>query len=151
MKFRSTDNSLKHGTVTVRHGGEDFEITTLRVDRATDGRNAEVEFTTDWREDALRRDFTFNAMFVDTKGNLHDFFEGQEHLRKGLVRFVGDAEQRIKEDFVRILRFFRMMTKNLGVMSWCYDEADLEAIRRNAWGLELPHISGERIWMEMEP
>ena len=57
MKWRFTDNSLKHGTITVRHGDEDFEITTLRVDRATDGRNAEVEFTTEWREDALRRDF----------------------------------------------------------------------------------------------
>ncbi len=81
-----------------------FEVTTLRIDRVTDGRRAEVEFTTDWKLDANRRDLTVNAMFLDLDGNLYDFFTGKEDLEKRRVAFVGDARVRIQEDYLRILR-----------------------------------------------
>ena len=98
---------IKHGTITAVSGGRPFEITTLRRDVETDGRHAVVAFTDDWRADASRRDFTFNAMFADSAGQLWDFFGGREDLAAGRVRFVGDAATRIDEDVLRILRFFR--------------------------------------------
>lgn len=98
---------IKHGTVTVIADHQVFEVTTLRRDVATDGRWAEVEYTNDWQQDAARRDFTMNALFCDADGNVTDFFGGIDDLKAGLVRFVGEPEQRIKEDVLRILRFFR--------------------------------------------
>jgi len=98
---------LKHGTVTAIVEGHPFEITTLRRDVSTDGRHAEVAFTDDWKMDASRRDFTINAMFATVDGDVLDPFGGVEDLRQGVVRFVGEAPQRIHEDVLRILRFFR--------------------------------------------
>jgi len=98
---------LKHGTVTAVEGAKTIEITTLRVDVETDGRHAEVAFTTDWLEDAKRRDFTFNALYSAPDGSLYDPFDGLADLRAGLVRFIGNAKDRIEEDALRILRFFR--------------------------------------------
>lgn len=98
----------KHGTVTARiNDQENFEITTLRVDVATDGRHAEVEFTKSWLLDANRRDLTINSMFLGLDGKLYDYFYGYEDLKSRRVMFVGDAASRIKEDFLRILRYFR--------------------------------------------
>lgn len=135
---------IDHGTVAVRVRGEQFEITTLRVDAETDGRHAKVAFTNDWREDALRRDFTINAMSMDLDGNLYDYFDGHKHIQEKHVTFVGDADQRIKEDYLRILRFFRFRAK----LSVGFDHSDIVAISKNASGLR--QISGERIWMEMQ-
>jgi poly(A) polymerase len=106
-KILYVPTGLKHGTVTAIVDGHPFEITTLRLDVATFGRHAEVEFTDDWAADAARRDFTINAIFCTPEGNLFDPFGGVEDLRLGRVRFVGDASQRIQEDVLRILRFFR--------------------------------------------
>ena len=102
---------LKHGTVTAVQGGQTIEITTLRIDTETDGRHAEVAFTTDWLEDAKRRDFTFNALYTAPDGSLFDPFEGLIDLKAGTVRFIGDAGERIEEDALRILRFFRFYGK----------------------------------------
>lgn len=98
---------LQHGTITAVINSRHFEVTTLRHDVETDGRRAKVKFHTDWEADAARRDFTINALYLSPLGKLDDFFGGQEDLRKGLVRFIGNAGQRIDEDALRILRFFR--------------------------------------------
>ncbi len=98
---------LKHGTITALAEGQHFEITTLRVDVETFGRHAKVAFTDDWQLDAARRDFTINAIYADRDGQLYDPVGGQADLAAGRVRFVGDAAQRIDEDKLRILRFFR--------------------------------------------
>lgn len=135
---------IQHGTITAVVNGEPFELTTLRIDVETDGRHAEVEWTSDFEQDAGRRDFTINAMSVDPEGNLFDFFGGQADLEAGLVRFIGNAEDRIQEDFLRILRFFRFQQR-LG--SGTIDQDSMDAIRHNVAGLK--SISGERIWMEM--
>ncbi len=98
---------IEHGTVTIVNQYMPFEVTTLRNDVTTDGRRATVAFSDDWAEDAARRDFTMNAMYCDAHGNIFDFTNGYEDIRKHLVKFVGDPEKRIREDFLRILRFFR--------------------------------------------
>ncbi len=105
--LRAVPTGVSHGTVTAVASGASFEITTLRRDVRTDGRHAQVAFTSDWQEDAARRDFTMNAMFCDTTGRLWDWFDGATDARLGRVRFVGEPEQRIREDVLRIMRFFR--------------------------------------------
>lgn len=106
-KIKYAPTGLKHGTVTAIVDGHPFEITTLRIDVNPFGRHAEVAFTDDWEKDAARRDFTINAMSATLEGDVYDPFNGVEHLRTGKVVFVGEAEQRITEDILRILRFFR--------------------------------------------
>ena len=135
---------IEHGTVTAISGGRPFEITTLRRDVETDGRRAVVAFTDDWREDAARRDFTMNAMSLSSDGTLHDYFGGAGDARAGLVRFVGDPELRIREDVLRILRFFRFQA-HYGRTS--PDETGLRACASLA-GL-LPALSGERVRTEL--
>jgi poly(A) polymerase len=98
---------IEHGTVTVVHESAAFEVTTLRNDIETDGRHAVVSFTDDWAEDAARRDFTINAMYCDASGKIYDFTDGYADILKQKVRFVGEPLQRIREDNLRILRFFR--------------------------------------------
>ena len=101
-------NGERHGTVTPRiNDKQNFEITTLRIDVITNGRHAEVQFTTDWQLDAYRRDLTINSMFLGFDGTVYDYFNGYEDLMKRRVRFVGDPDMRIKEDYLRILRYFR--------------------------------------------
>lgn len=98
----------RHGTITARIDDEEnFEVTTLRIDVKTDGRHAKVEFTTDWLLDANRRDLTINSMFLDFDGKVYDFFYGYEDLLARRARFVGDASNRIIEDYLRIMRYFR--------------------------------------------
>ena len=98
---------IKFGTVGIMINGKVLEVTSLRKDIKTDGRHAEVEFTTDWQEDASRRDLTINAVYADEKGNVFDYYNGIDDLQKGIVRFIGNPNQRIREDYLRILRFFR--------------------------------------------
>lgn len=98
---------IAHGTVTAVMEGRNVEITSLRRDVATDGRHATVAFTTDWKQDAARRDFTMNALSLTPTGDLFDYFKGASDARVGRLRFVGDPATRIREDHLRILRLFR--------------------------------------------
>jgi len=142
---------LKHGTVPFLIEGEILDVTTLRVDTVTDGRHAEVRFVRDFRADAARRDFTFNAMSIDRAGKLHDHFGGEDDLRANVVRFVGEPQSRMQEDFLRILRYYRFLAR-YGAEQPMGEarrvrEANHVAIKGCAGGLQ--RISGERIWSEM--
>ncbi|MDH7794196.1 MULTISPECIES: CCA tRNA nucleotidyltransferase [unclassified Beijerinckia] len=106
-RLRTIPTGIEHGTVTVLIEGTTFEVTTLREDIATDGRHAVVRFGRDFRADALRRDFTINALSVDAAGKLHDYTDGVSDIGARHVRFIGVARQRIREDYLRILRLFR--------------------------------------------
>jgi len=107
-KIRAVPTGIDHGTVTAVSSGHPFEVTSLRRDVSTDGRRATVAFTDDWQEDAARRDFTINALSADPiTGEVHDYFGGKEDLLARRVRFIGDPLERIAEDHLRILRFFR--------------------------------------------
>ena len=107
-KIKAVPTGIEHGTVTAVSDGHAFEVTTLRRDVSTDGRRATVAFTDDWKEDAARRDFTINALFADPlTGELFDYFGGLADLEERHIRFIGDPLQRIAEDHLRILRFFR--------------------------------------------
>ncbi|XP_037093627.1 CCA tRNA nucleotidyltransferase 1, mitochondrial-like [Pollicipes pollicipes] len=137
----------RHGTITARIADAvNMEVTTLRVDVATDGRHAEVEFTTDWELDAGRRDLTVNAMFLDFDGTVYDYFDGVDDLERRRVRFVGDPARRIQEDYLRILRYFRFYGR-LAAAPDAHEAASLDAIRANTAGLA--RISGERLWSEL--
>ncbi|XP_030061681.1 CCA tRNA nucleotidyltransferase 1, mitochondrial [Microcaecilia unicolor] len=137
----------KHGTITARIHEENFEVTTLRIDVSTDGRHAEVLFTTDWLKDAERRDLTINSMFLGLDGTLYDYFGGFEDLKNKRVCFVGNAAQRIQEDYLRIMRYFRFYGR-IAEHPNDHDPATLDAIRHNAQALA--GISGERIWIELK-
>ncbi len=145
LGFKVIPTGIAHGTVTVIAGGRHFEVTTLRRDVACFGRHATVEFAADFREDAARRDFTINAMSCDREGHLFDYFGGREDLLAGRVRFVGEPRQRIREDYLRILRFFRFFARFGRPPA---DAAALEACAAEAAGLE--RLSGERIRGELE-
>jgi poly(A) polymerase len=131
---------IKHGTVTAVIGAKHFEITTLRRDVESYGRHALVEYTDDWVADAARRDFTINALFCDIDGAIYDPFGGLSDLRTRRVRFVGDAEARIREDVLRLLRFFRFYAHYGAAPP---DEAALAGCRTLAH--LLPTLSGERV------
>lgn len=136
---------IEHGTVTAISGGEPFEITTLREDIETDGRRAVVRFGTHWKADAERRDFTLNALYCDRSGKLYDPLGGYDDLFFRRIRFIGDPDQRIAEDRLRILRFFRFF-------AWYgSDRPDAQSLKacvrhRN----ELSGLSAERVWQEMK-
>lgn len=98
---------MEHGTFTLVIDKVPYEITTLRRDVATDGRRATIAYTDKWEEDAARRDFTINALYMDFDGTIYDYTNGQQDLKEGAVRFIGQATDRIQEDYLRILRFFR--------------------------------------------
>ena len=139
------ETGLAHGTVTAVLAGEPVEVTSLRRDVATDGRHAEVEWTTDWREDAARRDFTINAMSLSADGALWDYFGGRGDLAAGRVRFVGDAAVRLAEDYLRALRFFRFQAR---YGRGAPDPEAMAAIRAAVPGLA--RLSVERVWMELK-
>jgi len=141
---KTIPTGLSHGTITALIARVPYEITTLRRDITTDGRHAEVVWTTDWQEDAARRDFTINALFCDRHGAIHDYFGGQNDLKAHRLRFVGDAGQRIEEDALRILRFFRFDARFGSAKP---DEEALSAIRARA-GL-IAGLSAERLASEM--
>ncbi len=103
------DYGIDFGTVTALMGEQKYEITSLRKDVDTNGRFPEVEFTDSWEEDAFRRDFTINSIYVSMNGEIFDLNNGVEDLKKNKLRFIGDAEKRIKEDFLRIMRFYRFL------------------------------------------
>jgi len=143
--LHAVPTGFEHGTVTVVVDKVPFEVTTLRRDIETFGRHARVTFTTDWREDAMRRDFTMNALYCDGDGSVHDPLGGYADLKAKRVRFIGDAHQRIREDYLRILRFFRFIAQ-YGDGS-APDPQGLAAARSEKAGLA--HLSGERIRAEL--
>tara|TARA_A100001015_G_scaffold183263_1_gene203930 strand:- start:749 stop:2023 length:1275 start_codon:yes stop_codon:yes gene_type:complete len=100
-------SGVEYGTITALEEKYKFEITTLRKDIFTDGRHAKVKFSEDWKEDASRRDFTINSIYSDREGNLFDPYDGKKDLESGIIKFIGDPDKRIKEDYLRILRYLR--------------------------------------------
>lgn len=143
--LRFVPTGLAHGTVTLLAAGKGFEVTSLRRDVETDGRHARVAFTDNWQEDAARRDFTINAMSYSRAGEIFDYFDGQADLAIGRVRFVGAAQKRIREDYLRILRFFRFFAR---YGQGTPDEDAVAAIAKEAGGLT--SLSAERVWSELK-
>jgi poly(A) polymerase len=142
-KLRSVSTGIEHGTVTIVSDGTGFEVTTLRHDIETDGRKAKVKYTDDWASDAARRDFTLNALYCSGDGEVFDPLEGFADLESRTIRFVGDPDARIREDYLRILRFFRFISQ------YGRGEADtngLAACARLKDGLQ--QLSRERIGQE---
>ena len=143
IKFFET--GIEHGTITAVIDDQNFEITTLRKDVKTDGRHAVVEYTTNWKEDSLRRDFSINSIYSDLDGNLYDPNSGHKDLNVGIIKFIGDPETRIKEDYLRIIRYLRFYTE--------YSKIDHEIniiknIKKNIEGLG--KISKERQFNELK-
>lgn len=144
-RIKAVPTGIDHGTVTAVSDGHPYEVTTLRRDVSTDGRRATVAFTTDWEEDAARRDFTINALSADPKtGEVFDYFGGLEDLLERHVRFIGDPLKRIAEDHLRILRYFRFHAR-FGAGN--PDAAALDACTRRA--NDLMALSRERIADEL--
>jgi len=141
--IKAVPTGIEHGTITAVVDGKPYEITTLRKDVKTDGRHAEVTFSADWNEDASRRDFTMNALYAERDGTLHDPMGGYDDALSGSVRFIGEPQARIKEDYLRILRFFRF---NAWYGKGEYDKAGLAACAANKAGLK--KLSGERVQKE---
>ena len=134
---------IEHGTITAIADHKGVEVTSLRADVSTDGRRATVAFTDDWETDARRRDFTINAMYLSPEGALFDPTGGKEDLKAGRVRFIGDAEMRIREDYLRILRFFRFSAR---FARNGFDQIGLAACEKLRGGIAT--LSGERIGAE---
>ena len=143
--LKTAPTGLSHGTVTVIAQGRPFEVTTLRCDVETDGRHAVIRFTRDWEEDASRRDFTMNALYCDASGEIFDPLGGLPDIHGGRVRFIGSAEDRIREDYLRILRFFRFFAL---YGSGRPDVAGLKACARLKAGIAT--LSAERVWAELK-
>ena len=139
------DTGISHGTVTVILNQKKFEITTLRKDVSTDGRHANVQFTSNWELDASRRDFTINAIYSDINGKIFDPLDGVSDLHNGKIKFIGLPEKRIQEDYLRILRYFRFFTQYSKID---YDQDTIQSIKENINGLN--KISNERIFDELK-
>ena len=139
------ETGIEHGTVTAIIDKYKYEITSLRKDIKTDGRHAKVEFSADWKEDAMRRDFSINSIYSDEKGNLFDPNGGKKDLEEGLINFIGDTESRIKEDYLRILRYIRFF---LNYSKHKHDAETIKIIKRNIDGIS--KLSSERLLDEFK-
>ncbi len=142
--LKAVPTGIEHGTVTIVSDGHGFEVTTLRHDVETDGRRAKVSFTDDWAADAARRDFTLNALYCDAAGAVYDPLGGYGDVLSRSIRFVGDAAERISEDYLRILRYFRFLAQYGNGPA---DDAALAACRSLRAGLL--QLSRERVGQEM--
>lgn len=143
--LKAIPTGIDHGTITLVSAGRPFEVTTLRRDVATDGRHATVAFTDQWHEDAARRDFTFNALYADADGQVSDPVGGLPDLAAGRLRFIGNARQRIEEDYLRLLRYFRFFARYARLPP---DTALLAVLAETAPGLD--RLSPERVWSELK-
>jgi tRNA nucleotidyltransferase/poly(A) polymerase len=139
------ESGIEHGTITALINNRKFEITSLRKDVDTDGRHAKVEFSDNWKEDASRRDFTINSIYADIEGSLFDPFDGKKDLENGKVKFIGDIEIRIKEDYLRILRYVRFF---LNYSKDKHDPKIIKTIKKNLSGVSV--ISSERLLDEFQ-
>ncbi len=143
--YQTVPTGIEHGTVTVIVDGQPFEVTTLREDVETDGRRATVMYGRSWEADAKRRDFTINGLYADADGAVIDLVDGVADIKQQNLRFIGDAETRIREDYLRILRFFRFF-------AWYGrgrpDAEGLKACARLKSGLD--GLSAERVWAELK-
>tara|TARA_B110000438_G_scaffold281695_1_gene308081 strand:+ start:52 stop:1350 length:1299 start_codon:yes stop_codon:yes gene_type:complete len=142
--IRVIDTGIKHGTVTAVINKKKFEITTLRKDIATDGRHADIEFTLSWDRDSSRRDFTINSIYADIDGRIFDPQNGISDLRDGKIIFIGFPEERIQEDYLRILRYFRFFTQYSKIE---HDQNTILSIKKHINGIN--KISNERIFDEL--
>ncbi len=144
-KIKYHQIGIQHGTITAVIDTFKFEITSLRKDVETDGRHAKIKFTQNWKDDASRRDFTINSIYSDREGNLFDPYNGKNDLEKGSVKFIGDADIRIKEDYLRILRYLRFF------LDYSMEEHDPEIIKKlkiNIGGVS--QLSKERLIEELK-
>ncbi len=139
------ETGIEHGTITAIIDEYKYEITSLRKDVSTDGRHAEVEFSLDWKEDASRRDFTMNSIYADGDGNLFDPFNGKKDLEEGYINFIGNAEKRIQEDYLRILRYLRFY---LNYSNHKHQPEIIKNIKKNIDGIS--NISSERLIDELK-
>ena len=139
------DTGISYGTVTAILNKKKIEITTLRKDVSTDGRHANVEFTTNWKQDALRRDFTINAIYADIEGRIFDPLNGISDLKNGEIKFIGATDERIQEDYLRILRYFRFFTQ---YSKTDHDQNVIRSIKKHINGLN--KVSNERIFDELK-
>ncbi len=143
-KIRTIDTGIDHGSITLLLNNFKFEITTLRKDIKTDGRHAEISFTDDWNKDSERRDFTINAIYLDRKGNIFDPQMGVKDLENKTIKFIGDPDERIKEDYLRIIRFIRF---SLEYGHNFFEPSTVQAIKLNLDGIK--NLSKERILKEL--
>tara|TARA_Y100000590_G_C15516880_1_gene937721 strand:- start:138 stop:929 length:792 start_codon:yes stop_codon:yes gene_type:complete len=139
------DYAKQYGSITAVIKKNSFQITSLRQDFNQDGRNTEVKFTQDWEKDALRRDFTFNAISVNSDGKIIDYFDGIEDLNLKQVKFIGDIEKRIKEDYLRIFRYYRF----LGIFDKPKIKESYDEIILNNMSYALKKLSNEIIRVEI--
>lgn len=143
--IRYVETGVKYGTVTLIINHQPFEVTALREDVETDGRHAKVIYGTSFQKDAMRRDFTFNALYMDAKGEIYDpLGTGITDLNNRKIKFIGNAKQRIAEDYLRILRYFRFIAR----FDFNYDAADYAQIPKSVIGLE--QLSAERLLGEFK-
>ncbi|NTF08105.1 CCA tRNA nucleotidyltransferase [Agrobacterium rubi] len=143
--IKAVPTGFQHGTVTLVLDSEGFEVTTLRRDVETNGRHAQVVFGTDWNEDAQRRDLTINALYADASGEVIDLIGGLPDIEKRNVRFIGEADTRIAEDYLRVLRFFRFFAH------YGSGRPDADGLRASARAKDkLSTLSAERVWSEMK-
>ena len=139
------ETGVEHGTITAIIDENKYEITSLRKDVATDGRHADVEFSLDWKEDAERRDFTINSIYADREGNLFDPYNGKKDIEDGSIKFIGNAEDRIQEDYLRILRYIRFF---LNYSNHKHNPEIIKIIKRNIKGVS--KLSSERLLDEFK-
>ena len=158
-------SGIEHGTVTALVDDHKFEITTLRKDISTDGRYAKVEFSKDWKEDSLRRDFTINSIYADKDGNIFDPHNGKKDLENGNVKFIGNVEKRIQEDYLRILRYIRFflnyskqphnletirsLKKNIGAISKLSKDRLLDELKKFAKISTLEKLSKDKFSLDI--
>ena len=143
-QIKVIETGITHGSLTLILNEKKFEITSLRKDIKTDGRHAEISFTDNWQLDSERRDFTLNAIYLDQKGNIFDPQLGLNDLKRGIIKFIGDPNKRIEEDYLRIIRFIRFA---LQYNHKTFENSTLEAIKLNLNGIK--KLSKERILSEL--
>ena len=139
------ETGIDHGTITAIVDGQTFEITTLREDIVTDGRHAKVKFSKNWKEDSLRRDFTINSIYSDCDGNLFDPHNGKKDIENGKINFIGNPNQRIQEDYLRILRYLRFF---VSYSKWPHDPEIIKNLKINISGIS--GLSKERLLDELK-
>ena len=142
-KFKVVDTGVEHGSVTLISGDNKYELTTLRKDVKTDGRHAEIKKINNWKEDSNRRDFTINSIYMNIRGKIFDPQNGSLDLKNNVVKFIGDPQKRIQEDFLRIIRFIRFSIQYQTEV----DTSTIKALKLNLNGIK--NISKERIFNEL--